>query len=586
MLTSIWRIRRFIRPYRPRLLIGIVAFGLARFFEALIPFFTASAINRLWEGNFNVKAPVIGILAAVLVRYIVVTFARYNVRRAGLFVAFDLRRDLYQALQKQGEHFFSTYTIGDMMTRAIADISLVQRLVSMGTILLVIVIYATVFGFGFMLYLSPTLTLLLLPPLPFIFWYTLRAAKQMEDASQEVQDQLSDLGTQVQENLSGIRTIQSMALEDWELERFSSTNQKYASAFFRQSRVNSLMAAWMPSLAAFCSLIILGYGGSQVMSNELQVGSFVAFFMYVNMVTKPFSVAGFIINLFQRAGVASARLLEIIDRNPEIKDTPHPSAPTQIAGKITISDLSYRYPNAQQYALRNISLTINPGETVAIMGRIGSGKTTLLKQLIRLIDPLPGTVQIDDCDVTSFPLSQLRSQVVYVPQSPFLFGESLKNNISYDKPARSVEKIWEAVESSDLCGTVKDFPEQLDTLVGERGVTLSGGQKQRTTLARGVIRTSNILMLDDCFSAVDTETEENILEALSDVKGSQTVLLVSHRVSTAKRADRIILMDDGKILEVGTHEELLKTGGYYSKLERVQREGGGDNDFEGIGLLA
>ena len=298
MLAPIWRVRHFVRPYRVRLIAGVVAFGVARFFEALVPFLTAISINRLWEGNYDVAGPVAGIIAAVLIRYVVVTFARYSVRRVGLFVAFDLRQQLYDALQRQGQNFFSTHTIGDMMTRAIADIALIQRLVAMGTILIVIVVYATLFGFAFMLYLSPTLTLLLLPPLPFIFWYTLRAAREMEVASTAVQNRLSDLGAHVQENLSGIRTIQSMVQEEREIARFSGTNQRYADAFYEQGRVNSNMAAWMPSLAAVCSLTILGYGGYQVLNGTMPVGSFVAFFMYVNMVVKPFGVAGFIINSF------------------------------------------------------------------------------------------------------------------------------------------------------------------------------------------------------------------------------------------------------------------------------------------------
>ena len=380
---------------RTRLLVGIVAFGVARFFEALVPFLTAVSINRLWEGNYDVAGPVAGIGAAVVIRYGVVTFARYCVRRVGLYVAFDLRQHLYDALQDQGQEFFATHTIGDMMTRAIADIGIVQRLIAMGTILFVIVVYATFFGFAFMLYLSPILTLLLLPPMPFVFWYTLRATRQMELASQAVQDRLSDIGTHVQENLAGIRTIQAMVQEQREIARFSRTNQQYADAFYEQGRINSAMGAWMPTLAAVCSLTIIGYGGYQVLDGSMPVGNFVAFFMYVNMVVKPFGVAGFIINLFQRAAVSSRRLFEIIDLEPEITDEPSGATPAHIGGEISIRNLSYRYPGAEQDVLNDVSLEIEQCETIAIMGRVGAGKTTLLKQIVRLIDPSPGSISID-----------------------------------------------------------------------------------------------------------------------------------------------------------------------------------------------
>ena len=579
MLASIARLKRFVYPYRWRLIVGIVAFGVARFFEALVPFLTAVAINRMWEANYDLNGPVLGIVGAVFCRYSVVTFARYCVRRVGLFVAFDLRQHLYDSLQDQGQDFFGKHTIGDMMTRAVADIALIQRLISMGSILLVILVYASLFGFAFMMYFSPLLTLMLLPPMPFVFLYARYSARQMGVASQDVQDRLSDLGSHVQENLSGIRTIQAMVQEDREIARFSDTNQRYADAFFEQGRVNSAMAAWMPSLAAICSLTILGYGGYQVLNGSMPVGNFVAFFMYVNMVVQPFRVAGFIINLFQRAAVASNRLFEVMDLEPEIEDTPSGSAPKHIAGHIEITNLSYRYPGTDALVLDNISLDIAQGETIAIMGRVGAGKTTLLKQIVRLIDPDPGRIKVDGHDVASYPLSQLRVQIAMVPQDPFLFGEPLKDNLTYDDPNRALEQIWDAVTSADLKNTIEEFPEQLETLVGERGVTLSGGQKQRATLARGLIRHAPVLILDDCFSAVDTETEEHILSELNRLRATQTTLLVSHRVSTARHADRIVVLEGGRIMEMGTHEALIQAGGYYAELERVQREGAEDEDF-------
>lgn len=582
MLKSLYRLRAFVGRYKFRLTIGIVAFGFARFFEALVPFFLAIGIDRIATGDSDVLMPTIAIATTVICRYAVVTFARYSVRRVSLLVAFDLRQALYTALQFQGSKFFSRYTIGDMMTRAVADISLIQRLISMGSILLIILVYATVFGFGFMLYYSPSLTLLLLPPLPFVFFYAKWAGRQMFAASKDVQDRLSDLGAHVQENLSGIRTIQAMVQEDNEIARFSGTNQSYANAFYRQAEINSLMMAWMPSLAALCSITILGYGGFLVLEGEMPPGAFVAFFMYVNMVVQPFRVAGFIINMFQRAAVASDRLFEVLDLNPEIADQPSGSTPAAIRGVIEFRGLSFRYDEGRALALTNVNLTIEQGESISIMGRVGAGKTTLLKQLVRLLDTPNGQVFVDGHDVNTYPLAQLRSQIAMVPQDPFLFGEPLKDNLTYDEPERQIEQIWEAANSADLRTTIEEFPEQMETIVGERGVTLSGGQKQRATLARGFIREAPVLLLDDCFSSVDTQTEEHILSELKRLRRGQTTILVSHRVSTARHSDRIVVMDAGQIVEVGSHDELLERGGLYAELERIQREGADESDYEGL----
>jgi ATP-binding cassette subfamily B protein len=586
MLRSLIRLRTFAGPYLGTLFLGILAFLIARVFEALVPLFLARAIDTLAGGQRDVLLPVLGIVGAVLARFVVVSYARITVRKVGQNVGFDLRQRLYERLQLQGTLFFNRYTIGDMMTRAVADIGLIQRLIAMGTILLVIMIFAAVVGFSFMLALSPTLTLLILPPLPFVFVYAWYASRQMGIASRDVQDRLSDLGTHVQENLSGIRTIQAMVQEENEVRRFARTNQGYADAFYRQAHINSSMMAWMPSLTAVSSLIILGYGGSLVLKGEMTVGSFTAFFMYIGMVVQPFRVAGFIVNLFQRAAVAADRLFEIFDLDAEIPDVPSGRTTPRIRGEIEIRDLSYSYPGTRDAALRHVDLHINQGQIFAIMGRVGAGKTTLLKNIVRLLDPAPGTILIDGSDVRDYPLSQLRGQIAMVPQDPFLFAEAMRDNLTYDDPSRAADAIWQAADAADLRNTIEDFPARLDTIIGERGVTLSGGQKQRATLARGLIRHAPILILDDCFSSVDTETEEHILTELKQLRRGQTTILVSHRVSTARHADRIVIFDEGRIVERGSHAELLERGGYYAELERIQREGAAEGDFGAVGVPA
>lgn len=282
------------------------------------------------------------------------------------------------------------------------------------------------------------------------------------------------------------------------------------------------------------------------------------------------------VTLFQRAASASSRIFEILDHEPEIQDAEEAAPLEGVGGTISINHLSYLHPdqvglkNGGWPALDNVSLTIKRGETVAILGRVGSGKSTLLRLLVRLLDPPPGTVYLDGQDVRMLPLAQVRQEVSFVPQDPFLFADQLGQNISYDNPDRALDDVWEAAETADLNETINHFPAQLETAVGERGVTLSGGQKQRTSLARGLIRGSPVLLLDDCFSAVDTETEEKILSKLRVLRQGLTTVLVSHRVSTAQHADRIFVLDQGAIIEEGDHATLMAQGGAYAELARLQ----------------
>lgn len=581
-MKSLTRLLPFIYPYRKRILAGFVTFFIARFFEISVYSLVAEGVDVIaalarGAGNktgLTINQIVLGIIGCVLARFILVIHARRAIRRVGISVSFDLRQKLYANVQRQGSDFFSRIGVGDIMTRAVQDISLIQRLVAFGLIQVVIMVYAPLYAISFMMYRSPTLTMLILPLLPLIFIYAYVMAREMATRSRNVQARLSDLNSHTQENLSGIRTVQAQAQEENEIRRFWSTNDSYATAFYEQGRINSLMSAWMPFFAHSAQLIIIIYGGYLVLLETITIGDLTFFLFCLNMLLQPIRMAGFFVMLVQRAVVATDRLFEIYDAEPEIRDEPTYDTPEVIRGEFDLCDLTYTYPRTETPVLKNINLHIDPGESIGIVGRVGSGKSTLLKQFTRMVDTNPGQLFLDGHDVRDYPLSRLRSQIAQVLQDPFMFGEPLRNNISYDDPERNLEMVWDSAEAAALKDTIQEFPAQMDTIVGERGVTLSGGQRQRATLARGLIRNAPVLILDDCFSSVDTETEEHILSRLDTLRASKTTILVSHRVSTLRHCDRILVLDEGEIVELGTHEELLRRNGIYAALERIQTQGG------------
>ncbi len=557
----------------------------ARSLDALIPLFLRDSIDAIHAAQPRISTgdlmasdaqamlllPALGILACVVVRLVALANARRIIRRIAVYVAYDLRKRVYSHLQLQGPGFFARNPTGDLMARAINDISLVREFIGSGVRTMLVNITIAAVGVIAMVSLAPLLTaILLLPLLPIgiVGWF---AARQVFERSMRVQQGFSDLSEQVQGNLYGIRTVQALVQEQHEIRRFDAVSDEYNARFHALVRLNSFISAIMPWMAAFSTVIILGYGGSLVRDGTLSLGTFTAFFSYVGMVLWPVREIGQMVTLWQRGASGTQRLFQILDSMPEVVDSPKADAPVRIRGELSLNGLSYRYPGIGYDALSGVDLSIPPGETVAIMGRVGAGKTTLLNCFVRLLDPPVGTLRVDGVDIRDYPLEQLRRQIVLVPQDPFLFAELLRHNLSYDDPARPDEEIWEAVEDADLLTTVRSFEEELDTLVGERGVTLSGGQKQRSTLARGLIRNSPVLILDDCFSAVDTQTEEQILERLFAARHGKTTLLVTNRVSTARHADRIVVIEEGKISQLGSHDALMASEGWYAELDRIQK---------------
>jgi ATP-binding cassette, subfamily B, multidrug efflux pump len=571
-LQRLWRLWPFVRPYVGPYVLGIAVLSAARVFEGAVPLLLRAGIDRLREGNDALLLPVLGIAACVAARFACISWSRRQIRSVGVHASYDLRTRIYAHLQLQSPAFFTRHATGDLMARAINDIGLVRQLLAQGVRTVVVMVFSAAVGFGGMLWLSADLALLLLLPLPVIAATAYRIAGQIYDASLSVQQGFSQLSERVQENLNGIRTIQAHVQEDAEIERFAALNRDYAERFLTLVRSDARLSALMHALGSTCVVIVLGFGGARVLADptEFTAGTFVAFFSYLGMLLWPVREAGPVVQLFQRAAAATDRLFEVLDCAPEIADAADARPLPALRGEIELRDLSYRYPGAASPALEHVTLKAEAGETIALVGPVGSGKSTLLKLLVRLLDPPPGAVLLDGIDVRALPLAQVRASVALVPQDPFLFAESARANLSYDDPTRDDPRVWSAAEDAALRTTLEALPEQLGALLGERGVNFSGGQKQRATLARGLIRNAPVLLLDDCLSSVDTETEEHILDRLAKRRGQCTTVLISHRVSTVRSADRIYVLEAGRIVESGTHAQLVAHGGAYAALQVLQ----------------
>lgn len=583
MIEPLLRLIPFVRQYAYRFFFGMFGLLVARIFEALIPLFLKQGIDSISVGRDEYSLdklsldqsmdalywPAMAIIACVVAQMLVTVVSRTLIRRIGMEAAYDFRNRVYDHLQKQGPEFFSKFSVGDLMARAINDIGLVRMVIAGTTRMTMVLIFTGAVGIIFMFSLSVKMTLALIIPLPIVTLVARHYGKRVYQKSHKVQQGFSNLSAYVQENLNGIRTIQAMAQEDAEVDRFKKINQQYADDNLSLFTDASLLGALMPALAAACTIIIIAYGSYLVETGEITLGTLAAFFSYLVLVLWPVREAGTIVTQWQRGASGAQRLFEVLDSEPEIKDQPSETFPN-LTGKISIQNLSYRYADKDKYALKNINFDVEPGELIAILGRVGSGKSTLLRLVVRLLEPSEGTIVLDGHPIEQFPLAELRDKVCMVLQDPFLFADSLGDNITYDDIDRSEEEILESAQAAALIDTIDRLPEGLGTVLGERGVTLSGGQKQRTALARGLIRATPILILDDCFSAVDTETEEHILSGLKAVRSNKTTLIVSHRVSTARHADRIVVLDEGLIVESGSHEQLLAANGFYADLEKAQ----------------
>ena len=574
----------YLRPYRGALLFGILALVAANGLQLLQPWVLKHAIDSIArltpsaggglhlslspgarrvltrDALYLVALAVVAGQFRFLMRYLIISTSRDCER--------DLRADYFSHLLRLSPSFFQGTRVGDLMSRATNDLGAVRMLWGPGIMQSLQTLVNFAVALTLMLRISPRLTLLALIPMPLLSLLMARIGGTIHRRYEQIQGQLGSLSTKVQENLAGARVIKAYAREKSEIESFDRMNAEFMRRNLGLIRITGFFYPLFGLLSGAGGAVVLWVGGREVMAGRLSIGSFVAFNSYLMMLAWPMMAAGWVVNLFQRGIASMNRIDEILSAEPAIADRDGAQA-RELGGSIRLDHVSFRYTPDGPWALRDIDVEIPAGKTVAIVGPTGAGKSTLLSLLLRLHDATEGRVLLDGVDIRDLPLKSLRDAFGWVPQDTFLFSETLRENIRLgggDDPM--VEK---AAHEAHLGPDLEIFPRGLETVIGERGITLSGGQKQRTALARALVRRPRVLVLDDAFSSVDTHTEEAILGKIAPVMRGRTTLIVSHRVSTVRAADFIVVLERGRVVERGTHNQLLAAEGLYARLARRQR---------------
>jgi len=543
-------------------------------FQLASPWIFKLAVDDLKRG---VNQSALAVFAGLLILMAVAGgIARYIMRRRMIGVSreieYELRRDFFRHLTNLSFSYYNRTSTGDLMARATNDLNAVRMVVGPGIMYSANTVITLAAALTLMLILSWPLTCIALLPMPLISIFMYRYGRIIHRRFENVQARFSDLNTRAQEVLSGIRVVKSYVQEPAVSREFETDNHAYLEANMSLVRVNGLFHPTIGFLAGLGTMLVLGFGGWLVIQDRITLGTFVAFNAYLTMLIWPMIALGWVVAIFQRGAASMKRINEVMGEEPEIVAPPAPAAAPPGPGRLVFEDVHFAYATRPDIpVLSGIDLAVEPGETVAVVGRTGSGKTTLINLIPRVFDPTRGRVLLDGRDLREIPIADLRRAVGCVPQETFLFSRTVSGNIALGRPGAEEEEIRRVAELAHLAGDVEEFPDRYETMVGERGVTLSGGQKQRTAIARALLRDPTILVLDDALSSVDTRTEEAILTGLRGFMRDRTTVLVAHRVSTIQLADRIVVLDGGRIVEEGNHRELLAEGGIYAEIVRMQQ---------------
>src|SRR6056297_107410 len=568
-------LRKYFSKYKKRYLVGIFVLIIIDILQLRIPLIIGKAVDFLKSQGAEVPG-LIRYILLVLGIGIVVAIGRFIWRHmifgTSRFIEYDIRNELFEHLERLSLKYYNKNKTGDIMAHMTNDLNAVRMAVGPGVLMVVdAIVIGTLTIYNMITEINLMLTIFAGIPLLLIIVNSIIIGKIMRQRFKDKQAAFSDLSDFTQERVSGIYVIKSFVQEDKEIKAFEKVTKDYYDKNIKMLKIFVLMRPFMRFISGFSLAVVIGFGGYLSIIGTITVGQFVAFVQFIGMLVWPMIAIGFTFNILSMGAASLERIETILDEEVDIKDTKFvDNSITEIKGDIRVEELSFKYEGDKDNSLKKISFNINRGETLGIIGRTGSGKTSLVNLLLRLHDPEKNTIFIDGRDILEVPLNTLRDSIGYVPQDNFLFTDNIYNNIDFGHRDKSKDEIIEAAKKACVHDNIIDFKDGYDTLVGERGVTLSGGQKQRISIARALIKDPRILILDDAVSSVDTDTEEKILGHLKEDRKEKTTIIIAHRISTIQNADRIIVIDEGEVIEKGTHNELLKSQNLYYSLYQKQ----------------
>ncbi len=578
-MKALQHLNKYLAKYKWRILIGLLITVLSKILALKIPQIIRQSLNVVEEYQQGILNDVAEVKKTLLINVLIIIgvallsgFFTYLMRQTIIvtsrLIEFDLKNEIYQQYQRLSLNFYKKNRTGDLMNRISEDVSKVRMYVGPAIMYTMNMLVLFIVGFAQMLKVDVTLTLYTLIPFPLLSISIFVLSRIINQRSTIVQQYLSKLTTFNQEFFSGINVVKSYGIERSIIKEFDIIANESKEKNIRLQHVNALFFPLMVLLIGISNLLVIYVGGNLYIEGKIQIGVVVEFLLYVNILTWPVAVVGWVTSMVQEAEASQERINEFLNEVPEIEN--NNAAHIEIQGKVSFKDVTFTYEDTNITALKNINFTVNSGETLAILGNTGSGKSTIIELISRLYDVSEGEVLLDDKPIKEINLNDVRSQIGFVPQDPFLFSDTIENNIKFGKNDATEDEIINAAKNAVVHDNIIDFTNGYKTILGERGVTLSGGQKQRVSIARAIIKNPKILIFDDCLSAVDTETEEKILANLEKVSKSKTTFIISHRVSSAKNADKIIVLEHCKIIQQGTHNQLIKVNGYYKNLYEQQ----------------